>query len=285
MEAQTSYHGGTMQNLTVKDLLDAGVHFGHQTRRWNPKMKPYIFMARGSIYIIDLEKTMQSMETAREAIRRVVGAGGNVLFVATKKQAKEIIAEEAKRCGMYFVTERWLGGMLTNFQTIRQSIRYLRNLERMEEDGTLAKLSKKEASRKAKARGKLEKTFSGIKDMHKLPGLIFIIDTKKEHIAVREATRLGIPAIGVVDTNADPDDVAYPVPGNDDAIRAIRLYARFVGDAVLESRTSAPPSPEQKPSGASAGPTPPVDTTRSVSEPAGRGAWSSDRVVPRGGRK
>ncbi len=275
-----------MLNIAVKDLLDAGVHFGHQTRRWNPKMKPYIFMARGSIYIIDLEKTMHCLETAREAIRKVVGAGGSVLFVATKKQAKEVIAEEAKRCGMYYVTERWLGGMLTNFQTIRQSIRYLRSLERMEEDGTLAKLSKKEASRKAKARAKLDKTFSGIKDMNRLPGLVFIIDTTKEHIAVREATRLGIPSIGIVDTNADPDEVTYPVPGNDDAIRAIRLYARFVSDAVLESRASAPAAPEPQPKApASAGPTPPVDTTRSISgEQAGRGAWSSDRPG-RGGRR
>ncbi len=256
-----------MQTISVQDLLDAGVHFGHQTRRWNPKMKPYIFMERGRIYIIDLEKTMQSMETAREAIRRVVSEGGSVLFVATKKQAKSVIVEEAKRCGMYYVTERWLGGMLTNFQTIKQSIRYLRNLERMEEDGTMAKLSKKEASRKAKARAKLENTFSGIKEMTRLPGLVFILDTKREHIAVREASRLGIPSIGIVDTNADPDEVTYPVPGNDDAMRAIKLYARFISDSVLEARASAPQTPE---------PAPTATVSTAESSGRGRGAWSSE---------
>jgi small subunit ribosomal protein S2 len=251
-------------------LLDAGVHFGHQTRRWCPKMKPYIFMERNGIYIVDLEKTMQALETAREAIRRIVGAGESVLFVATKKQAKEVIHEEARRCGMYYVTERWLGGMLTNFATIRQSIRYLRNLERMAEDGTLERLSKKEASRLTKARGRLEHTFSGIKEMHRLPGLVFILDTKREHIAVRECQRLGIPSIGIVDTNADPDEVTYPIPGNDDAIRAIKLYTQFIGAAVAEARASAPP-PEAKPA-APAG-----------AEAPTRGAWSSD-FPPRGKR-
>lgn len=261
-----------MHKTTIKDLLDAGVHFGHQTRRWNPKMKPFIFMERGRIYIIDLEKTMEALETAREAIRRAVGEGGSVLFVATKKQAKNIIVEEAKRCGMYYVTERWLGGMMTNFQTIRQSIRFLRNLERMEEDGTLAKLSKKEAARKNKAKAKLENTFSGIKEMHRLPGLIFIVDTKREHIAVQEAMKLGIPTVGIVDTNADPDEVTYPVPGNDDAIRAISLYARFIGDAVLEARATAPPPPEQKPT---------ATVTLGASR---RGVWSSE-YSPRDKRK
>lgn len=254
-----------MLTLTVKDLLDAGVHFGHQTRRWNPKMKPYIFMERNGIYIIDLEKTMQALEVAREAVRQAVGRGESVLFVATKRQAKDIIVEEARRCGMYFVTERWLGGMLTNFQTIRQSIRYLRSLERMEEDGTMQKLSKKEAARLGKARVKLEKNFSGIKDMHRLPGLIFIVDTKKEHIAVREAQRLGISTAAIVDTNSDPDEVTYPIPGNDDAIRAIGLYARFVGDAVIESRAAAPPPVETEQ---------PVRET--IAETTGRGSWSSD---------
>ena len=258
-----------MLTIETKDLLDAGVHFGHQTRRWNPKMKPFIFMERARIYIIDLQKTMEALETARESIRRVVSEGGTVLFVATKKQAKGVIAEEAKRCGMYFVTERWLGGMLTNFQTIKQSIRYLRNLERMEEDGTIAKLSKKEASRKGKARTKLEHTFSGIKEMTRLPGLVFILDTQREHIAVREATRLNIPTIGIVDTNADPDDVTFPIPGNDDAIRAIKLYARFISDAVLEARASAPVMPDPKPT-----------TSITVdSKLRGRGAWSSEPPV------
>jgi small subunit ribosomal protein S2 len=253
-----------MTEVKVQDLLDAGVHFGHQTRRWNPKMKPFIFMERNGIYIIDLDKTMESFALVREAIQKIVGAGESVLFVGTKKQAKDILVEEAGRCGMYHVTERWLGGMLTNFQTIRQSIRYLRNLERMAEDGTMEKLSKKEASRLSKARGKLEKTFSGIKEMHRLPGLVFILDTKREHIAVRECQRLGIPSVGIVDTNADPDEVTYPVPGNDDAIRAIRLYTRFMSDAVLAARASAPP-PEARPAAAA-----------STAASSSRGAWSSD---------
>jgi len=251
-----------MQTLSVQELLDAGVHFGHQTHRWNPKMKPYIFMERNGIYIIDLDKTMQAMEVAREAAQRTVAQGEPVLFVATKKQAKDVIIEEARRCKMFYVTERWLGGMLTNFQTIRQSIRYLRNLERMGEDGTLEKLSKKEAARLSKSRARLETTFEGIKEMHRLPGLVFILDTKREHIAVRECQRLGIPSIGVVDTNADPDEVTYPIPGNDDAVRAIRLYTRLVSDAALAGLASAPP-PEARPQAA-------------VPEAKG-GVWSSDR--------
>jgi small subunit ribosomal protein S2 len=241
-----------MQTISIQDLLDAGVHFGHQTRRWNPKMKPFIFMERNRIYIIDLEKTMQALETVRTAVRTAVSQGDPVLFVATKKQAQDVIVEEARRCGMYYVTERWLGGMLTNFQTIRQSIRYLRNLERMQEDGTLEKLSKKEASRLLKNREKLERTFTGIKDMSRLPGLVFILDTKREHIAVRECQRLGIPSVGVVDTNADPEEVTYPIPGNDDAVRAIKLYTRFMSDAILEAKASAPPAPEARPGAAPA---------------------------------
>jgi len=269
-----------MQTIDIKELLDAGVHFGHQTRRWNPKMKPYIFLERAGIYIMDLEKTMSGLETAREAVRQVVSAGGSVLFVATKKQAKDVMIEEAKRCGQYYVTERWLGGMLTNFQTIRQSIRYLRNLDRMVEDGTMEKLSKKEASRLGKARIKLENNFSGIKDMSRLPGLIFIVDTQKEHLAVREAKRLAIPSVGIVDTNADPNDVTYPVPGNDDAIRAVRLYSRYISDAVLEARAAAPATPVKE-----------APKTYQVPESAnkGRGAWSSERpqredTQRRGGR-
>ena len=252
-----------MESLTVKELLDAGVHFGHQTHRWNPKMKPYIFMERNGIYIIDLDKTMRAMEAAREAVQKAVAQGEPVLFVGTKKQAKDVIVEEARRCKMFHVTERWLGGMLTNFQTIRQSIRYLRNLERMGEDGTMEKLSKKEAARLMKSRGRLEKTFEGIKDMHRLPGMVFILDTKREHLAVRECQRLGVPSIGIVDTNSDPDDVTYPIPGNDDAIRAIRLYTRLVSDAVLAGQASAPP-PEARPQATPAG------------EVATGGAWSSD---------
>ncbi|MBU1702761.1 MAG: 30S ribosomal protein S2 [Candidatus Eisenbacteria bacterium] len=229
-----------MQQITIKDLLDAGVHFGHQTRRWNPKMKKYIFMERNRIHIIDLQFTMKAMEQAGELVQRAVSAGGSVLFVGTKKQAVDIIEEEARRCGMFFVTTRWLGGMLTNFQTIKMSVRRLRTLERMREDGSLQTLTKKEASKLEKEYLKLEKTFSGVKEMHRLPGAIFVVDTKKEAIAVHEAKRLEIPVIGLVDTNSDPDEIDYPIPANDDALRSIRLFARYIGDTILESKAVAP---------------------------------------------
>jgi small subunit ribosomal protein S2 len=233
-----------MANITMRELLEAGVHFGHQTRRWNPKMKPYIFIERNGIHIIDLQKTLQAAEKARDAVARVTRAGDSVLFVGTKKQAQAVMSEEAHRSGSFFVTERWLGGMLTNFQTIKMSIRYLRSLERMRDDGTFEKLSKKEVSRLEKERAQLEKIFSGIKEMNRLPGLMFVVDTKKEKIAVAEARRLGIPVLGIVDTNCDPDEVAYPIPGNDDAIRSIRLFARFFGETILETRSAAPAQAE-----------------------------------------
>ena len=223
---------------TIQELLEAGVHFGHQTRRWNPRMKPYIFIERNGIHILDLQKTLQSMQLARTMIHKVAKNGDSVLFVGTKKQAQAVMTEEALRCGNFHVTERWLGGMLTNFQTIKMSIRYLRSLERMRDDGTFEKLSKKEVSRLEKERGKLEKIFSGIKEMNRLPGLMFVVDTKKEKIAVSEATRLGIPVLGVVDTNVDPTEVTHAMPGNDDAIRSIRLFARFVCDSVLEAKAA-----------------------------------------------
>lgn len=223
---------------TVQELLEAGVHFGHQTRRWNPRMKPYIFIERNGIHILDLQKTLQSMEQAKKAIQQVTRGGESILFVGTKKQAQAVMEEEALRCGNFFVTERWLGGMLTNFQTIKMSIRYLRSLERMRDDGTFEKLSKKEVSRLEKERGKLDKIFSGIKEMNRLPGLLFVVDTRKERIAVAEANRLGIPVLGVVDTNVDPTEISYPMPGNDDAIRSIRLFARFVGDTVMETKAA-----------------------------------------------
>ncbi|MCA9729106.1 MAG: 30S ribosomal protein S2 [Candidatus Eisenbacteria bacterium] len=225
---------------TIRDLLEAGVHFGHQTRRWNPRMKPYIFIERNGIHIIDLQKTLDSMEGARKAIFDLARAGESVLFVGTKKQAQPVMIEEAQRCGNFYVTERWLGGMLTNFQTIKMSIRYLRSLERMRDDGTFEKLSKKEVSRLEKERNRLEKIFSGIKEMNRLPGLMFVVDTKKERIAVAEANRLGIPVLGICDTNADPNEVQYPIPGNDDAIRSIRLFARFVSDTVLAAKAARP---------------------------------------------
>jgi small subunit ribosomal protein S2 len=219
--------------IGLRDLLEAGVHFGHQTRRWNPKMKRYIFMERNGIYIIDLQKTLRSLQEAGKAVEAVARRQGKVLFVGTKRQAKEPLAREASRCGMYYITERWLGGMLTNFKTVRSSVKRLLEIETMAADGTYEKLSKKEVSRLEKQRIKLEKVFVGIKEMDTLPGLVVIVDTKRERIAVNEANRIGVPVVGIVDTNCDPDPIQYPVPGNDDAIRAIELYARFVSDTVL----------------------------------------------------
>jgi small subunit ribosomal protein S2 len=225
-----------MTDITMKDLLEAGVHFGHQTRRWNPKMRRYIFLERNGIHIMDLQKTMKCLETARPAIAKIVRDGGKVLFVGTKKQAKETIAEEAARCGMFWVTERWLGGTLTNFRTIRSNIQRLKEIEQMQKDGTMEKLSKKEAASNEKERVRLEKCFSGIKEMGGLPQLMFVVDTRREKIAVAEANRLKIPIVAVADTNSDPDPIDYPIPGNDDAIRAIRLFSRMVSDTVLDAR-------------------------------------------------
>ena len=225
-----------MPDIQMKDLLEAGVHFGHQTRRWNPQMKRFIFMERNGIYIIDLQKTLKCLQDAKAVIQKVVRGGGHVLFVGTKKQAKPIIVEDAGRCGMYYVTERWLGGMLTNFKTIRTSIKRLHDLDRMAADGTFEKLAKKEVSRLSRERERLQFAFQGIKEMPGLPALVFVIDTKKEKIAVAEANRLGIPIVGVVDTNCDPSVIDFPVPGNDDAIRSIRLFSTMVADAVEEAR-------------------------------------------------
>ena len=228
-----------MADITMKDLLEAGVHFGHQTRRWNPQMKKFIFMERNGIYIIDLQKTLKCIQDARSAIQKVVRAGGHVLFVGTKKQAKLMVTEEAARCAQFHVTERWLGGMLTNFKTIRSSIKRLKDLDTMVADGTMDKLAKKEQSRLGREREKLQFAFAGIKEMPGLPAVVFIIDTKKEKIAVAEARRLGIPIVGVVDTNCDPTQVDFPIPGNDDALRAIRLFTRFVADTAIEARSTA----------------------------------------------
>jgi len=225
--------------ITMKDLLEAGVHFGHQTRRWNPQMKRFIFMERNGIYIIDLQKTLKCIQDARTVITRVVRGGGHLLFVGTKKQAKQMVVDEAARCGQYHVTERWLGGMLTNFKTIRSSIKRLKDLDAMVADGTMDKLAKKEVSRLTRERERLQFAFAGIKEMPGLPSLVFIIDTKKEKIAVAEANRLGIPIVGVVDTNCDPTVIDFPVPGNDDALRAIKLFTGLVADTVLESRSMA----------------------------------------------
>ncbi|MGF6376201.1 small subunit ribosomal protein S2 [Clostridiales Family XIII bacterium PM5-7] len=224
-----------MAVISMKQLLEAGVHFGHQTRRWNPKMAPYIFTERNGIYIIDLQKTVKKIDEAYEFMKQVGESGKPVLFVGTKKQAQNAIVDEAKRCGQYFVNERWLGGMLTNYKTISGRIKRLNNINKMEEDGTFEKLSKKEVIKLRAERDRLEKFLGGIKDMKGMPGALFIVDPKKERIAVKEARILGIPIVGIVDTNCDPDDVDYIIPANDDAIRAVKLIAGRMADAIIEA--------------------------------------------------
>ncbi|XVG96200.1 30S ribosomal protein S2 [Eubacteriales bacterium KG127] len=224
-----------MAVISMKQLLEAGVHFGHQTRRWNPKMAPYIFTERNGIYIIDLQKTVKKIDAAYNFIREVAEAGKPVLFVGTKKQAQNAIKDEAIRAGQYFIAERWLGGTLTNYKTISTRITRLEQIERMEEDGTMEKLSKKEVSKLRLEHEKLEKYLGGIRDMKGMPGALFIVDPKKEKIAVREARILGIPVVGIVDTNCDPDDVDYVIPANDDAIRAVKLIAGRMADAIIEA--------------------------------------------------
>ena len=224
-----------MAVVTMKSLLESGVHFGHQVKRWDPRMKKYIFAERNGIHIIDLQKTIASIKDSYEAVRKVVATGKSVLFVGTKKQAQQAIAKEAERCGMYYVNNRWLGGMLTNFSTIKKSLQRLKKIEKMEVDGTFENLTKKEVSNLQKEKAKLEKNLGGIKDMKELPGVIFIIDTHKEQIAVAEARRMGIPVVAVVDTNCNPEGITYPIPGNDDAIRAISLFTSIIANAVVEA--------------------------------------------------
>ena len=225
-----------MSTVTMKELLEAGVHFGHETKRWDPKMKPYIFGARNGIYIIDLQKTVQHFKDAYQFVRDTAAKGQYILFVGTKKQAQDSIAEEASRCKMFYVNQRWLGGMLTNFQTIKRSIDRLNKLEAMKNEEIYNLLPKKEILELEKERSRFERTLGGIKAMDRLPGAIFVVDPKKERIAVREARKIGVPSIGIVDTNCNPDDVDYVIPGNDDAIRAIRLFAAKIADAVIEGR-------------------------------------------------
>jgi len=224
----------------MRQMLEAGVHFGHQTRYWDPKMAPYIFGARGKIHIINLEKTLPLLTDAMNFIGGVAAKRGTIIFVGTKRAASKSIAEEAERCGMPYVSHRWLGGMLTNFRTIRQSVKRLRQIEKMEEDGSFARLLKKEVLQLTREREQLEKTLGGIKDMKNLPNAMFVVDVGHEDIAVKEARKLGIPVVGVVDTNCSPNDIDYIIPGNDDAIRSIRLYAQLAADAVLEGRASVP---------------------------------------------
>ncbi|MDR0999154.1 MAG: 30S ribosomal protein S2 [Treponema sp.] len=224
-----------MAVVTMKSLLESGVHFGHQVKRWDPRMKKYIFAERNGIHIIDLQKTIQSIKDAYEAVRKTVASGKSVLFVGTKKQAQQAIQKEAERCGMFHVNNRWLGGMLTNFVTIKKSLLRLKKLEKMEVDGTFENLTKKEIASLAKERAKLQKNLGGIKEMKDLPGILFIIDTRKEAIAVTEAKRMGIPIVAVVDTNCNPEGIDYPIPGNDDAIRAITLFTQIIANAVVDA--------------------------------------------------
>jgi small subunit ribosomal protein S2 len=230
-----------LATVTMKELLEAGVHFGHQVRRWNPKMKEYIFGERNGIYIIDLQKTQRMFKDAIKFVSNVVGesTGRAVLFVGTKRQAQDAIKEEALRCNQFYVNQRWLGGLLTNFQTIQKSIKRFKEIEAMQADGRIEQFAKKERLQIERERQALEKNLAGIKEMKRLPDLIFIIDTKKEEIAVKEANRLGIPIIGVVDTNCDPDGINYVIPGNDDALRAVRLFASRIADAILEGQQLA----------------------------------------------
>lgn len=224
-----------MAVVTMKNLLESGVHFGHQVKRWDPRMKKYIFAERNGIHIIDLQKTIVAIKDSYDLIRKVVSSGKSVLFVGTKKQAQQAIAKEAERCGMFYVNSRWLGGTLTNFTTIKNSLLRLKKIEKMEVDGTFDKLTKKEVANLLKEKEKLTKNYGGIKDMKELPGAVFIIDTHKEQIAVAEARRMGIPIVAVVDTNCNPEGIDYPIPGNDDAIRAITLFTSIIANAVLEA--------------------------------------------------
>jgi small subunit ribosomal protein S2 len=225
-----------MSNLSVKDLLESGVHFGHQTRRWNPKMKKFIFTSKNGIYIIDLKKTLMSLNRACLKVREVVEDGGKILFVGTKKQAKDVVKTQAQRSGQFYITERWLGGMLTNFATIKNNVKRLKDIERMKEDGIFEKMTKKEVGKLEKEAARLDKFLSGIREMYMLPKLVFIVDTKKERIAVAEANILKIPVIGIIDTNSDPDPIDYPLAANDDAIKSISILTKAIADAAMEAQ-------------------------------------------------
>jgi small subunit ribosomal protein S2 len=225
-----------MSNVTVKDLLESGVHFGHQTRRWNPKMKKFIFTAKNGIYIIDLNKTLLSVNRACQKVTDVIESGGTILYVGTKKQAKDVIKVQAQRSHQFFITERWLGGMLTNFLTIKKNIKRLKDIEKMKQDGIFEKLTKKEAKKLDKEAARMDKYLTGIRDMYSLPQLLFVVDTKKERIAVSEANKLGIPVIGILDTNSDPDPVDYPIAANDDAIKSISIITKAIADSAVAAQ-------------------------------------------------
>lgn len=236
-----------MAAISMKQLLEAGVHFGHQTRRWNPKMKPYIFAERNGIYIIDLQKTVKLVDKAYNVIKEIAENGGTIMFVGTKKQAQESITTEAKRCGMFYVNNRWLGGTLTNFNTIKKRINRLHELYNMEENGKFDLLPKKEVIKLKLQREKLEKNLGGIKNMKRIPDALFVVDTRKEHLAIAEARKLNIPIIAIVDTNCDPDEADYIIPGNDDAIRAVKLIASAMANAVIEGRQGESFDEDEKP--------------------------------------
>ena len=264
-----------MSEITMKSLLESGVHFGHQTNRWNPKMKPYIYGARGGIYIIDLQKTLTGFQAAEKYIRDSARSGKKILFVATKKQAQELIAEEAARCGMHYINQRWLGGTLTNFTTIRKSIARLLELEKMDEENQFDRLHKKEALDLRKEIVKLNKFFGGIKTMKDLPDVLFIIDTKKEKIALAEGKKLGIKIIAMVDTNSDPDGIDFPIPANDDAMRSIKLFAKRIADVYLEGQEMRKANQEKEK--AEAKPSP----SKAIEKPAASGdKGKSETVVP-----
>lgn len=234
-----------MPIVTMRELLEAGVHFGHQAKRWNPKMKKYIYSSRNDIHVIDLHKTIPLIDEAYKFIKDVAAANGTVLFVGTKKQAQEAVEEEAKRCGMFYVNQRWLGGTLTNFKTLKRNIARLKEIEKMKEEGIFEKLPKKEVLNIEREYRKLVRGLGGVRDMAALPGVVFVVDSKKEIIAIKEARKLGIPVVGIVDTNCDPNDVDHPIPGNDDAIRSIKLISKIVADAVIEGREIAKPAEER----------------------------------------
>jgi small subunit ribosomal protein S2 len=244
---KNQFGGKKMSVISMKQLLEAGVHFGHQTRRWNPKMAEYIYTERNGIYIIDLQKSVGMVDTAYNAVKDIVAAGGTILFVGTKKQAQDSIRTEAERCGMFYVNERWLGGMLTNFKTIQTRIKRLKEIEAMSEDGTFDVLPKKEVIGLKKEWEKLEKNLGGIKEMKKIPDAIFVVDPKKERICIQEAHTLGIPLIGIADTNCDPEELDYVIPGNDDAIRAVKLIVSTMADAVIEANQGESMSDEEAP--------------------------------------
>ena len=260
-----------MTQTTMEDLLEAGAHFGHQTKRWNPKMKQYIFGQRNGIYVIDLGKTLKLFQEAEAFVSRLAENGQTLLFVGTKRQAQDLVQEEAQRCGMYFVNQRWLGGLLTNFMTIQRSIGRLRELEAMAEDGRYETLSKKEIARIEKGKRKLHRNLDGIRKMSRLPDAVFVVDTRREKIAVDEARKLKIPVIGIVDTNCDPDDVDYIIPGNDDALRSIRLFLTRIADAVISGRglrEAAQPAGNGAAAGAGDAPSPPTAAATETPAPA-----------------